>query len=224
MVFSSPIFLFAFLPLALGLYFVVPKRMRNVVLLVESLIFYIWGSGALVVVLLASVAVNYVTGSVVERGVTTGKKHLVRAGVTIAVITNLAVLGYFKYANWIVAQLNEIGEALGIGTIAWTNVILPIGISFYTFQSMSYTIDISRERVKHLSNPIDFAVYVALYPQLIAGPIVRYHEIAAQLKSRRPVFRGLCGRSGPVHPRPGEEGDHRGQRGRGCRCSLPSWW
>ena len=184
MVFSSPIFLFAFLPLALALYFVVPKRMRNVVLLVESLIFYIWGSGALVVVLLASVAVNYVTGSVVERGVTTGKKNLVRAGVTIAVITNLAVLGYFKYANWIVAQLNEIGEALGIGTIAWTNVILPIGISFYTFQSMSYTIDISRKRVKHLSNPIDFAVYVALFPQLIAGPIVRYHEIAAQLKSR----------------------------------------
>ncbi len=184
MVFSSPIFLFAFLPLALALYFITPRRLRNVVLLIESLVFYIWGSGALVLVLLASVAVNFSMGFVVERGVVTGQRKLVRIGVTISVVANLVLLGYFKYANFLVAQLNEIGEALGLGTIAWTSVILPIGISFYTFQSMSYTIDISRGRVKHLSNPIDFALYVALYPQLIAGPIVRYHEIAAQLKTR----------------------------------------
>lgn len=184
MVFSSPVFLFVFLPLALALYFVTPRRLRNVVLLVESLLFYIWGSGALVLILLLSVVVNFAMGFVVERGVATGRRNHVRLGVTIAVASNLLLLGYFKYANFIVAQFNAVGEALGLGTIAWTGVILPIGISFYTFQSMSYTLDISRGRVKHLSNPLDFALYVALYPQLIAGPIVRYHEIADQLKKR----------------------------------------
>jgi alginate O-acetyltransferase complex protein AlgI len=180
MVFSSVTFLFFFLPICLGGYYLLGSRARNGWLLVSSLVFYTWGGGALVSLLIISTIVDYAMGWVVSSGVNAGNRSLIRLGVAGSVVVNLGLLSYFKYANFFVEQLNS----LGFGDIAWDSVVLPIGISFFTFQSMSYTIDVSRGRVEHLRNPLDFALYVTLFPQLVAGPIVRFHEISDQLRNR----------------------------------------
>ncbi len=190
MVFSSIEFLFLFLPVLLVLYRLAPRRLENGVLLAASLLFYIWGGGAFVFILLISVCVDYFAGWLVASARRSGhgsrdRPRLRVLGVTLSVSVNLALLGFFKYANFVAEQLNDLGAALGLGTIAWTTVGLPIGISFFTFQSMSYTLDLARGRAEHLRNPLDFALYVALFPQLICGPIVRYHEIAEQIRDRR---------------------------------------
>ncbi len=184
MVFSSVTFLFFFLPICLGGYYLLRPRLRNGWLLFSSLVFYTWGGGALVVLLIISTVVDYAMGWVVASGVRTGDRTRIRLGVTGSVLVNLTLLGYFKYANFIVDQFNAFGQRFGFEQIAWTSVVLPIGISFFTFQSMSYTIDVSRGRVQHLRNPFDFALYVTLFPQLVAGPIVRFHEISDQLHDR----------------------------------------
>ena len=185
MVFSSIEFLFLFLPLVLLIYHVTPKAGKNTVLLVASLLFYIWGGGAFVLLLIASIVVDYVAGLIVARGVEQDRAAYRRLGIALSVAVNLSLLGYFKYANFVVYQLNLLGESIGAGEIAWTSVLLPIGISFYTFQSMSYTLDVARGRCEARRNPLDLGLFVALFPQLIAGPIVRYHELAAQIRSRR---------------------------------------
>lgn len=192
MVFSSPEFIFFFLPAVLAAYFVVPRRWRNFVLLIASLGFYTAGGGVLVVLLLISTVTDYFAGRLVRRGLQSGRDHLAKGGVVISVLVNLALLGYFKYANFIVDQLNALGASFGLGQIAWTTVLLPIGISFYTFQSMSYTIDVYRQRVEPLRNMWDFALYVALFPQLIAGPIVRFHEIHRELTDRESNVDGFA--------------------------------
>lgn len=184
MVFSSVEFLFFFLPITVGLALVVPKRARNGVLLAASLFFYLWGGGALILLMLAAIVVNYLAGLVVARGMATGDERLRNLGVAASVVASLGMLSYFKYANFFVAQLNNVGDAVGFGPIAWTSVILPIGISFYTFQAMSYTIDLARGRAEPVRSIFDFALYVALFPQLIAGPIVRFHVIAEELVER----------------------------------------
>lgn len=188
MVFSSPIFLFAFLPLVVGIYFLVPKRARNIFLLVASLIFYIWGSGIMVMLLVVSTVVDYTAGIVINRGREIGQKTLARAGLVASILVNLSMLGYFKYANFFVDTINGTAEQFGIGPIAWTTVVLPIGISFFTFQSMSYSIDVYTGRATRMRNILDFALYVALFPQLVAGPIVRFHEIARELLVREPTW------------------------------------
>ncbi|MCP4968123.1 MAG: MBOAT family protein [bacterium] len=180
MIFSSVTFLFFFLPICLGGYYLLGWRFRNGWLLLSSLVFYTWGGGALVSLLIVSTVVDYAMGWVVASGVASGNRRLVHIGVTGSVLVNISLLGYFKYANFLVEQLNS----LGFGDIAWTSIVLPIGISFFTFQSMSYTIDVSRGRVEHLRNPLDFGLYVTLFPQLVAGPIVRFHEISDQLQRR----------------------------------------
>ena len=180
MVFSSVTFLFFFLPICLGGYYLLGHRFRNGWLLLSSLMFYTWGGGALVSLLVISTVVDYAMGWVVASGVNRGIRNRIRLGVTGSVLVNLGLLSYFKYANFVVDQFNS----LGFGEIAWTSVILPIGISFFTFQSMSYTIDVARGRVEHLRNPLDFGLYVTLFPQLVAGPIVRFHEISDQLQNR----------------------------------------
>ncbi|MDJ0663475.1 MAG: MBOAT family protein [Acidimicrobiia bacterium] len=180
MVFSSVTFLFFFLPICLGGYYLIGRRLRNGWLLLSSLVFYTWGGGALVLLLVISTVVDFAMGWIVGTGVRTNRRTLVRFGVAGSVLVNLGLLSYFKYANFFVEQLNS----LGFGDIAWTSVVLPIGISFFTFQSMSYTIDVSRGRVEHLRNILDFGLYVTLFPQLVAGPIVRFHEISDQLQDR----------------------------------------
>lgn len=185
MVFSSPTFLFFFLPATLGAYHILPKRARNPLLLLASLAFYMYDSGALVLLLLFSTVTDFAAGRIVATGRSRGAGQLVRIGVSLSVLVNLGLLAYFKYANFIVDQINTIGNALGLGQIAWQSVVLPIGISFYTFQSMSYTIDVARGRVEPISRIHDFALFVSLFPQLIAGPIVRFHEINHEIEGRR---------------------------------------
>lgn len=184
MVFSSVTFLFFFLPISLGVYYLARPRWRNAWLLLSSLFFYTWGMGAFVVLLIISAAVDFAMGWVVASGVALGNRNRIHLGVAGSVFVNLSMLGYFKYANFFVAQFNTLGQYFGFEQIAWTTVILPIGISFYTFQSMSYTFDVAKRRVDHIRNPLDFGLYVALFPQLVAGPIVRFHEISEQLTNR----------------------------------------
>ena len=180
MVFSSVTFLFFFLPICLAGYYLLGRRLRNGWLLISSLVFYTWGGGALVSLLIISTVVDFAMGWLVGAGVSRNRRGLIRLGVAGSVLVNLGLLSYFKYANFFVEQLNS----LGYGDIAWTSVVLPIGISFFTFQSMSYTIDVARGRVEHLRNILDFGLYVTLFPQLVAGPIVRFHEISDQLSNR----------------------------------------
>jgi alginate O-acetyltransferase complex protein AlgI len=185
MVFSSIEFLFLFLPVVLGLYWITPQRAKNTLLLAASLVFYTWGGGAFVLILLLAIALNYAAGLLIGWARDHDRPLGARLGLALGVVTGLGLLGYFKYANFLIDQLNDVGRRLGLGTIAWEGVALPIGISFFTFQAMSYVVDVYRGRTRRLANPIDFAMYVALFPQLIAGPIVRFHEISDQLRDRR---------------------------------------
>ncbi len=188
MVFSSIEFLIFFLPASIGLYFAVPRGARNAVLLLASFVFYLWGSGALVLVLVLSIVLNHAFGAVVARARASGDGRLRAIGIAGAVISNVAILGYFKYANFIVDQFNDVGAMAGLGTIAWDGVILPIGISFYTFQAMSYVFDVARGTAQPARRFLDFALYVTMFPQLVAGPIVRYATIAGELVERRTRF------------------------------------
>ncbi len=178
MVFSSLNFLFIFLPAVLILYFIVPRKLRNGILLIASLIFYAWGEPVYVVLMLFSILLNYVAGRLVDkyRGTSGAKRALV-----ISVVLNIALLGFFKYSDFLIQNINAI-TGLAIPLL---HLPLPIGISFYTFQTMSYTIDVYRGDTKMQKNIVSFGAYVSLFPQLIAGPIVRYSTIAEQLDYRR---------------------------------------
>ncbi len=205
MVFSSATFLFLFLPVVLGLYFVTPGRYRNLLLLLVSLTFYFWGENFLVWIIIFSTFVDYFCGLVMSGGWRRrpvaqlepgGPRTAVqRLALVASVCTNLAVLGYFKYFNFGVDSFNAGVAGLGVGS--WTiadviRVTLPLGVSFYTFQSMSYSIDVYRGEVKATRNLIDFAAFVTMFPQLVAGPIVRYRDVAAQLVQRQVTRSGFA--------------------------------
>ncbi|MCH2133837.1 MAG: MBOAT family protein [Phycisphaerales bacterium] len=184
MVFSSITFLFFFLPLVVAVYHVAPRPARNTILLIASLLFYLWGAGVFVLLLMGAIAANYVVGHLVAAALERQNRWLMGLCITASVITSLVILGWFKYANFFVEAVNDFGGYFGAAEFSWSHVILPIGISFYTFQSMSYVIDVSRGKAKPMRNPIDFALYVSFFPQLIAGPIVRFHEIDGQIRKR----------------------------------------
>ena len=177
MLFSSLTFLFYFLPVTLALYYVLPKACRNGVLLVASLFFYAWGEPVYVVLMILSILLNYVCGREIYESDEYGR----RRSLVIAVIINLAILGFFKYAGFFVETLNAVLPF----DIPFRELALPIGISFYTFQAMSYLIDVYRGEVRAQKNILHFALYISMFPQLIAGPIVRYVDIEKQLKERR---------------------------------------
>jgi alginate O-acetyltransferase complex protein AlgI len=181
MVFASPIFLFLFLPLTLAAYFALPRRAGNGVLIVASLAFYMWGEGAYVVLVLASVAFNWVLGTKIGD---TGEPAARRRWLGLAVTGNLALLAVFKYADFFVANLNVGLAALGWDTIALAAIPLPLGISFFTFHSILYVVDIYRRNASAQRRVDNFALYILLFPQLIAGPIIRYKDIAAQIAQR----------------------------------------
>ncbi|MGF1463280.1 MAG: MBOAT family O-acyltransferase [Maricaulaceae bacterium] len=185
MVFSSIEFLFYFLPIALIGYFLVPRLLKNLWLLLVSLVFYIWGVGAFVFVLLGSIAVNYALGLIADRAREAGKAARVTAAVAATVVINLALLGWFKYANFGVDQVNALLGAVGQAGLDWTDVALPIGISFFTFQSMSYVFDVAAGRARAMPDPIAYAAYIVMFPQLVAGPIVRYAGVAEALAYRK---------------------------------------
>lgn len=177
MLFSSIEFLFYFLPGVVLLYFLLPKGMRNGALFAASLAFYAWGEPKYILVMLLSILLNYFWGLGI--GYSKSKRGK-RAFLTLSVITCLGLLGYYKYADFAVENVNVLLGA----SIPLPKLALPIGISFYSFQILSYTIDVYRGRVEAQKNPIDFGCYVALFPQLIAGPIVRYADVEKELKSR----------------------------------------
>ena len=180
MLFSSNVFLFFYLPIVLALYYITPRSWRNVTLFVVSLVFYAWGEPVYVLLMVATILLNYFFGAGIYAKKTAGKstKGLLVAGVA----ANLVILGFFKYAGFFVENLKALLPFLA--TVPTPQITLPIGISFYVFQSMSYIIDVYRDDAPVQKSPITFGTYVTLFPQLIAGPIVRYADVAQQMIHR----------------------------------------
>ena len=175
MLFSSIPFLYYFLPLVLLIYFAVPKVLKNAVLLISSLAFYGWGEPRYVFLMIATVGVNYILGLLIEkfRG-----KALSKVFVVTSVVSALAILGYFKYADFFIENFNAI-TGLSVGFL---NIALPIGISFYTFQILSYTVDVYRDDIKPEKNFLQYALFVSFFPQLVAGPIERSGNLLSQIQ------------------------------------------
>lgn len=177
MLFSSIPFLYYFLPVVLILYFIAPKKLKNSVLLLTSLVFYGWGEPKYVVLMIASILIGYVSGLLIEAF---SQKKLSKLFLWLSVGINIGFLAYFKYADFFIENFNA---ATGL-SIPLLRIALPIGISFYTFQILSYTVDVYRKDVPAQKNLINLAAYVTMFPQLIAGPIVRYSHIAKELENR----------------------------------------
>ena len=180
MVFSTPLFLFYYLTVMLAVYYVMPVRWRNLVLLLGSLFFYYWGEQAYTVIMLLSIAIDYTHGWIVHRCKERGNDRGARLAVASSMVFNLGILFFFKYWDFAARSL----EAVGLGFLPVLNVSLPIGISFYTFQTMSYTIDVYRGDSRVQKNIMNFGAFVTLFPQLIAGPIIKYKDLDEQLDSR----------------------------------------
>ena len=179
MVFSDSVFLFMFLPLTLAVYYAVPFAFKNTVLFLTGLLFYAWGEPVYVLIMLLSTAIDYCAGWLMDRF--DSNKNIRKATLLVSVVMNLSLLGIFKYGSFFIGSVNGIfGSA-----IPDPGLPLPIGISFFTFQSMSYTIDLYRRNIKVQKNFIDFAAFVTMFPQIVAGPIVRYEDVSAQLACRR---------------------------------------
>ena len=181
MVFSSFVFLLAFLLLVLLIYYVCPGKVRNLVLLIASLLFYAWGEPVYVLIMLFSTVFDYTNGRLIEYFQNKNRPGKAKVVLVIDLMGNLGILGFFKYADFVIGNINSI---TGAG-LTLLHIALPIGISFYTFQTMSYTIDVYRKVVPAQHNIVAFATYVTLFPQLIAGPIVQYKTVAAELSDRK---------------------------------------
>ena len=181
MLFSSITFLYYFLPLVLIVYFIVPKQLKNVWLLLSSLFFYAWGEPKCVFLMIATVMLNYIFGILIEKSTS---KKLKKTYLTISIVLTLSGLLYFKYANFFVENF-DIVTGMSVPAL---KIALPIGISFYTFQILSYTVDVYRGQVNAQKNPLTLGTYVALFPQLIAGPIVRYKDVERELLCRTHSF------------------------------------
>ena len=179
MIFSSILFLFTYFLLVLGIYYCVPIHFRNLILLIASLLFYAWGEPIYVFIMVFSMVFDYFNGYMVNKYAE--KREIARKFVLLSVVGNLAILGFFKYYDFIATNL----ISLGINWLKPLNLALPIGISFYTFQTMSYPIDVYRKSASVQKNMISFGTYVTLFPQLVAGPIVRYKDISDQLDNRK---------------------------------------
>ncbi len=178
MVFSSVTFLFLFLPIALVVYYLVPKRFKNLALLAASLVFYAWGEPLYVILMILSIGFNYVCGREIRRHAK--NRRAARTTLIVAIIVNLGLLGVFKYFGSLVDLLNSVLPF----KIPYAQLAIPIGISFYTFQALSYLIEVYRGSAKAQKSIINFALYITMFPQLLAGPIVRYTDINEQLKRR----------------------------------------
>jgi alginate O-acetyltransferase complex protein AlgI len=189
MLFTEPLFLFIFLPALLGLYFSSPRGARNFLLLAASLVFYAWGERTYVAILLFSIVLNYLSGLAIGQAPAKGRRR--RLLLVAALAGNLLLLIAFKYAGFLTANLNGLLGLLGLQGLPVPHLRLPIGISFFTFMGMSYLIDIYRRQLEAQRNLNTFALYITLFPHLIAGPIVRYSDIARELRERfvsRPEF------------------------------------
>lgn len=184
MVFSSVIFLFRFFPFFFLLYYLVPGRMKNLILFLGSLFFYAWGEPVYVLLMLFSTIVDYTHGRLLERY---RGKAMARGILLSSIIINLFLLGFFKYADFLIGTVNSLAGL----SLPLMELPLPIGISFYTFQTMSYTIDVYRGEARVQKNLLDFGVFVAMFPQLIAGPIVKYRDVEERLHHRNVTLEGI---------------------------------
>lgn len=178
MVFSSILFIFRFLPIAMGIYFLTPKKLKNLSLLILSLIFYSWGEPRYFLLMIASIFVDYFISINIEKNNKNKKIKILL--LAISIIFNVGILFFFKYINFFIENINSIFN-MSLNNV---KITLPLGISFYTFQTMSYTIDVFFGKVKAEKNIINFGAFVCLFPQLIAGPIVKYIDISKELKNR----------------------------------------
>ena len=178
MVFSSILFIFRFLPIAMGIYFLTPKKLKNLSLLILSLIFYSWGEPRYFLLMIASIFVDYFISINIEKNNKNKKIKIIL--LAISIIFNVGILFFFKYINFFIENINSIFN-MSLNNV---KITLPLGISFYTFQTMSYTIDVFLGKVKAEKNIINFGAFVCLFPQLIAGPIVKYIDISKELKNR----------------------------------------
>lgn len=184
MLFNSLIFLFAFLPLVLGIYFLLQNKLRNIFLLIASLVFYAWGEGDMVVIMIFSICLNYVFGLLINTEFPLNNHFRKKWGgvmLLIGIAINLSILIYYKYFTFILNNLHSLDFEFSISE---DTILLPIGISFFTFQSISYLVDVYRKTVPAQKNLLDLGLYISLFPQLIAGPIVRYEDIYKEIKSR----------------------------------------
>lgn len=182
MVFSSLTFLFVFLPIFLIIYYISPEKIKNFILLIFSLLFYSWGEPVYIFLLIFSSLLNYIAGIIIDKN--KNDKFKKKMILILCIIINLGTLCFFKYTNFIIDNLNLLN--LNIKSL---NILLPLGISFFTFQTMSYSIDVYCERVKVSHNFLNFLTYVSMFPQLIAGPIVRYQDVINELEDRNINFK-----------------------------------
>lgn len=193
MVFSSFIFIFYFLPACVGTYFLAPKFLRNFVLLAWSLLFYAWGAPKIFLLYAFSCVLDFILAKLLERDSSDFKRKCILG---ISICFNIGALLYYKYFNFFISDLNSILDYLGHDKIQLAKIVLPIGISFFTFHKISYVVDVYRRTVTPASNFINYALYISLFPQLIAGPIVRFHDICDELDDREhsidKVFDGFC--------------------------------
>ena len=181
MVFSSSLFLLYFLPVFFGIYFLSPQKLKNLVIVLASLFFYTWGAPLFVFVLCSSLVLDFYVAKQIAKSKEKGK----RAWLVFSIITSVALMLYFKYANFFIENVNQMLSGLGATTIEWTKVALPVGISFFTFHQLSYIIDVYRGVKKPMTNLINYGLYILFFPQLIAGPIIRFNEISDQIIERR---------------------------------------
>lgn len=181
MVFSSLLFLFRFLPAVLLLYYIAPRKIRNLVLLLFSLLFYAWGEPKYVFLMLFSITMDFFMGQMVAKSKARNNRKAAKRFLTISIVVNLSILAFFKYADFIIGTINSV---VGL-SLPMLSIPLPIGISFFTFQTMSYVIDVYKGATKVQKNWVNYGTYVSMFPQLIAGPIVQYKTIAEQMEYRK---------------------------------------
>lgn len=181
MLFSSPVFLYLFLPLTLLGYYLIPKKVKNYWLLITSLIFFAWGGVSYTMILIASIILNYYFGLLIQKNIESKKGQ---QWLKIGISTNLLILVVFKYTNFFTQNINILFNAISLPKIPETEILLPVGISFYTFHSLSYLIDIYRRKTTAQRNIFDLSLYVCMFSQLVAGPIIRYSDVWQQLRER----------------------------------------
>ncbi|GAB5417329.1 MAG: MBOAT family O-acyltransferase [Crocinitomicaceae bacterium] len=181
MVFSEIVFLLYFLPVFLALYFLSPKSLKNYVLLGSSILFYAWGAPVFVYITLASTLINFYLVQFMDRSENKQTKRWFLIG---SIVLNIGLLAYYKYFNFFIENVNAVFESMGGDAVSWTDIVLPIGISFFTFQSLSYSLDVYRKVHTPLRKWSDYALYILMFPQMIAGPIVRFNSISDQITER----------------------------------------
>lgn len=178
MVFSSMLFIWLFLPLLLAIYFIADKKFKNIILLIFSLIFYAWGEPIYILLMIFSITLNYIFGLLIDKY---KNKSIKKILLLLTIVIDIGILGYFKYFNFFIEIINSI---FGRAVFNFKNIALPIGISFYTFQILSYIIDLYRNKIKVQKNILNLALYISFFPQLIAGPIVKYKDIDKEIAKR----------------------------------------